>query len=251
MTQPPDLVASIALGVFAVVVMVAHRFAGTPANFDRVKRQGSTPFLHLGMMHAGYWLLQPVVKWCARSNISPAFLSWLSLVPAALAGVAAVGGHWGFVAWSLLISALLDVLDGAVARETRQHSVAGAVLDSVLDRYAETFFFAGALAYFDHRLGAQMTVLAALIGSFLVTYSTAKAEAVAVTPPRGWMKRSDRLSALIIGSGLTPIVQQWTGRPGPPFTSPILVALGIIAVLANLSAILRFAALAKEARPGA
>jgi CDP-diacylglycerol---glycerol-3-phosphate 3-phosphatidyltransferase len=248
MRVPLDLLASLALGIFAAVVLIAHRVAGAPDGFERVARQGSTPFLQLGMMHAGYWLLQPVVKSCARARMAPAFLSWLSLLPAAIAGVAAARGHWGFVAWSLLVSALLDVLDGAVARATGQSSVAGAVLDSVLDRYAETFFFAGALAFYDHHLAAQMIVLAALIGSFLVTYSTAKAEAVRVTPPRGWMKRSDRLSALIIGSGLTPIVQHWTTAAGTSLVSPILITLAIIAVLANVSAVMRFAALGRVAQ---
>ena len=49
----------------------------------------------------------------------------------------------------------------------------------------------------------------ALFGSLLITYSTAKAEALRITPPRGTMKRSDRITVLVTGAALTPLAQQW------------------------------------------
>lgn len=245
MGASPDLIASLALAVFTVVILMAHRLAGAPTGFERVVKQGATPFLRPGMMDAGYWMLQPAIRACARNEIPAAAISWFSLVPAVVAGIAAGFGHWGFVAWSLLASALLDVMDGAVARAVHTSSKSGSVLDSVLDRYAEAFFFFGALAFYRQNLSAQLVVLAAFLGSFLIAYSTAKAEAIQVTPPRGWMKRSDRISTLTIGTGLAPLVEQWSGHARSPLAWPVLVTLGVIAVLANVSAVQRFIAIAR------
>lgn len=243
-----DLVASCALGGFIVAVLAAHRLARGPRHYDRVAQQGGTVVLGTGVMNAGYWLLQPAVRACVRAGVSPAALSWFSLGPAAFAGLAAAWGHWGFAAWGLLASALLDVLDGAVARAAQRASAGGAILDSVLDRYAEFFFFAGMLVAYRGLLPVQLLVLTALFGSFLITYSTAKAEALRLTPPRGCMKRSDRLALLTVGALLAPVSQRWWEPAGTWPAWPVLAAVGLIAVLANGSAVARFAALSREAR---
>lgn len=247
MELPLDLWASFGMGVFSVGILVGHRLAGAPQSYRRVVQQGATFFLSFNLMHAGYWMLQPAIQRCTRSGLSPAVISWFSLIPAVGAAATAATGHWGAAAWCLLASALLDVLDGAVARATGHASPAGALLDSVLDRYAEFIFFAGAFIYYAPNLAAQLIVLAAIQGSFLVTYSSAKAEALGLTPPRGSMKRSDRLAVLIVGAVCTPLSLHWFESPSAPMAWPALVGLTIIAVVANVSAIRRFVALAREA----
>lgn len=246
MSGSADLLAAGGLVVFCVTVLAAHAGLGRKReSFARVEQQGGSFILGRGLMNAGYWMLQPAVRLCAAAGVSPAALSWFSLVPAAFAGGAVALGHWGWAAWGLFASALLDVLDGAVARATGRASAPGAILDSVLDRYAEFFFFAGALFYYRAIPPAQLLVLTALFGSFLITYSTAKAEALKLTPPRGCMKRSDRLALLVVGALLTPAAQRWLETPGSWPAWPALGAIGAIAVLANLSAIARFVALAR------
>lgn len=236
------------MGACCVALLLVHRLAGAPSRYRRVLQQGGTFFLGLNLMHAGYWMLQPLIRRCASRGVSPSVVSWLSLLPATAAAVSAALGHWGFAAWALLVSALMDVMDGAIARETGKSSAAGAVLDSVLDRYAEAVVFGGFFVFYQDDLPAQLVLLAALIGSFLVTYSTAKAEALAITPPRGSMKRSDRLALLVVGTALAPLSQFWFEPAADPFAWPVLGATSLIAVLANLSAIHRFTVLAREAR---
>jgi CDP-diacylglycerol--glycerol-3-phosphate 3-phosphatidyltransferase len=249
MSWPADLLAACALVFLCAGVVAVRALARGRTDFPRVEQQGGSVILGSGLMHTGYWLLQPAVRLCAGAGLSPAALSWLSLVPAAFAGVAVARGHWGFAAWGLFSSALLDVLDGAVARAAKCASIRGAILDSVLDRYAEYFFFAGALYHYRALPVVQALVLAALFGSMMITYSTAKAEALRLTPPRGAMKRSDRLALLIAGAGLAPFSQRWLEAPGTWPAWPALGAIATIAVLANLSAIVRFAALSRQAAP--
>ena len=238
-----DLVASMALGGFCLIVVGLHRAGVGQRGFDRVQRQGGTLFLNKVVMEAGYALLQPAVRWCQRKSVSPAWLSWLSLIPAVLAAAAGAQGFWGLAAWALLASALLDVLDGAVARHTDRVSTGGAILDSVLDRYVEFLCFGGVLWFYRGSAFMALLVLSALLGSFMITYSTAKAEALRLTPPRGMMKRSDRLAVLIMGAGLTPISQMWWEPAGGAAAWPLAVAVGLIAILSNVSAITRFRAL--------
>ncbi len=254
MSWPADLWASVVWGGLCLAALIGPRLLGGRASqrHDRVTQQGGSVFLGLGLMHAGYSLLQPVVRWSVRRGLSPAAISWASLVPAAGAGVFAAWGHWGWATWGLFLSALLDVLDGAVARATQNTSAGGAILDSVLDRYAEFFFFAGVLVFYRDSLLMQALVLAALFGSLMITYSTAKAEALRLIPPRGTMKRSDRITLLVVGAALTPVSQYWWESPVPGGMAawPMAVALGMIAVLANVSAVRRFIALSRGADHG-
>jgi CDP-diacylglycerol---glycerol-3-phosphate 3-phosphatidyltransferase len=116
------------------------------------------------------------------------------------------------------------------------------VLDSALDRYVEFFFMMGVIYFYRGEIGVQLIALVTLFGSFMVTYSTAKAEAMQVTPPRGWMKRAERLVWLIGGATLAstlPLV----GQSGRPLFVAVLV---IIAIVTNLSAIIRLQALARS-----
>jgi phosphatidylglycerophosphate synthase len=232
----------------SVVLLASYRLVGRSARFARVTQQGGTFFLDLNFMHAGYWMLQPAVRCCTRFGITPFWVSWFSLVPAIAAGTAAATGHWGIAAWLLLAAALLDVMDGAVARANGNPSPAGAVLDSVLDRYAEFIFFAGLFAYYRAVPVAALLVFTAFFGSFLVTYSSAKAEALRLSPPRGSMKRSDRLAVLIVGTAAAPLYHAWFEPAHDRYAWPVLAAVTIIAVFANVSAIQRFTALAREAR---
>lgn len=248
MRLPIDVVASLVMAVSCLILLGTHRWLNASRRYRRVMEQGSTFFLGLNLMNAGYAMLQPLVRWCVREGVTPAAVTWSSLLPAAGAALGVATGHWGIAAWCLLASALSDVLDGAVARETGHMSAAGAVLDSVLDRYAEFIFFGGLFIWYRDNLAAQLVVLGAVFGSFLITYSSAKAEALRATPPRGPMKRSDRLALLVVACAVTPLLDFWLQPAESRFAWPVLVAVAAIAVLANLSAVQRFVTLARSVR---
>jgi|HubBroStandDraft_6_1064221.scaffolds.fasta_scaffold182767_4 phosphatidylglycerophosphate synthase len=123
-------------------------------------------------------------------------------------------------------------------------SDAGEVLDAAVDRYAEFFFLAGLCIYYRHHVWAMLLVQAALLGSMLMSYSQAKAEAMDVSIPRAWMRRPERAAYLGSGAFLSPIVTQWF-EPGQPMPSHylLLFAVTLVAVFANGAAIRRFRAL--------
>jgi hypothetical protein len=97
----------------------------------------------------------------------------------------------------------------------------------------------------------QALALLALLGSFMVSYSTTKAEALQVEVPKGSMRRPERAVYLILGASLSALSIAWV-EPPREFSSalayPMIVALGLVALLANISAIGRFRCIARAIR---
>lgn len=221
------------------------------AHFDRVDRQGGSPLLGKGVMEGAYWFLQPVGKLLAFCHVTPNQISWASLVFGILAGACLAFGHFGFAAAFATISALLDSLDGMVARMTGVASDAGEVLDAAADRYVEFFFLGGLAVYYREIPSLLIMTLIALMGSFMVSYSTAKAEALRVDPPKGSMRRPERAVYLILGAVLSPVTipmfeQERTW--GIAIGHPMVFAVAMVGCLSNMSAIERLYAIAKAIR---
>lgn len=230
----PDALAGLALPA-TTLALLAVACLGPAQSHARVTREGGTIFLGERLMQRAYRWIDLLAQVSVRLGLRADTVTWLSLLLGLVAGVCAATGSLGFAAWALSLSGLCDGLDGAIARRSGTASPAGAVLDSALDRYVEFFFCAGILVLFSGQTAVQLLVLVALFGGFMVTYSTAKAEALRITPPRGWMKRPERLVWLVGGATLSA----FTAPPHPP----LLVALAVIALFAHLSAALRLRAL--------
>ncbi len=138
-----------------------------------------------------------------------------------------------------------------VARLTGRSSDAGEVLDATVDRYVEAFFCAGLVIYYSSVPVLQVLALFAMMGSYMVSYSSAKAEALHVDPPKGSMRRPERALYMTLGAVLSPIsITLFEESRYTPIAVgyPMVAALGLIAVMANASAIERMWAIAKEMR---
>ncbi len=158
------------------------------------------------------------------------------------AGILFACGHFGVAALLFVIASLGDALDGLVARTTRTESAAGALLDACVDRYGEFFAFGG-LALFFRSSGPLLTlILLALAGSFMVSYGSTKAEGLGVMVPGGIMRRAERATCLGVGATLAPLagaLSQKLGGPPRADEVPVVLAVAVIGILANLSAVRR------------
>jgi CDP-diacylglycerol--glycerol-3-phosphate 3-phosphatidyltransferase len=173
------------------------------------------------------------------------------------AAAAIATGHFGIGAALAWTAAAGDALDGLVARRTGTTSAAGALFDASVDRYQE-FCVTGALALaFRERPAVLVLSLGALVGSFMVSYGSAKAEALRIVPPRGVMRRAER--AVVLGAGLlfgpiasavAPALGLSARAAGALADAPIVAALAIVAFAANASAIRRLARVAAAADRG-
>lgn len=219
--------------------------------YARVEKQGGSSLLSRDLMDAAYWFFQPLGRLLVLCRVTPNQISWVSLLLGLVAGVCLVFGHFGSAAAFAALSAVLDALDGLVARETGLASDAGEVLDATVDRYVE-FFFLGGLAIYYREIPALLALsLLALVGSFMVSYSTAKAEALRIDPPKGNMRRPERAVYLTLGAALSPVTipifEQVRDTP-VPVGHPMVLALSLVAVMSNASALERLWFIARAIR---
>jgi len=217
---------------------------GAP-HFARVERNGTSPLLGQSAMEMAYLALAPLGNALVRWRVTANAVTTSSLVFGLGAGVALAVGHFGVAGALSALCAFADALDGYVARETGTASDAGETYDAAVDRYVEFFFFGGVLF---HEGGSTLwvgLVLAALIGSFMVSYGTAKAEALRVEAPRGAMRRTERAAYLTFAAIATP----FTAAVLPPAyaEAPMALALGLVGIVGNVSAAHRFFKIAELA----
>ncbi|KCZ73027.1 phosphatidylglycerophosphate synthase [Candidatus Methanoperedens nitroreducens] len=108
----------------------------------------------------------------------------------------------------LLLSGFFDILDGAVARENNRITRFGGFLDSVCDRFADTAVILGAM------YGGLTTIspfpgwsvgAMAIVGSLMVSYTRARAEAAGASAAVGIGERAVRMAIIIIGAFLNMV----------------------------------------------
>lgn len=106
---------------------------------------------------------------------------------------------WG--ACALVVAAFFDVLDGAVARGTGRTTRFGGFFDSVLDRYTDMSVMGGILfVYVRHNdIGYAIAAFIATIGTALIPYARARAEAASISCKTGLLERPERTFLLILG----------------------------------------------------
>ncbi len=248
-----DLKISIATtGLFvALSIAYAVRWALVGrVHHKRTDADGGSLFLNKPTMEMVYWILDPLIDFIAALHITPNQVTLASLVPAAGAGVALGFGWFGLAGTLAILAAFGDIIDGLLARKTGLSSDAGEVVDAAVDRYGELFFFGGLVYYYRGHDQVLFIVLAALAGSFMISYATAKAEAMRVEAPRGAMRRGERAAYLLTGSTLTPICSTlFAGSPSLALRElPIIFSLTIVAVVANISVLQRLSAVAAALR---
>jgi len=99
------------------------------------------------------------------------------------------------------LAGLIDTLDGALARDTGQDSQFGAFLDSVSDRYSEGTVLFGLFMWY-LGTGARLElalIFIALLGSVMVSYSRARAEALGFECRVGLLTRLERVGLIVVG----------------------------------------------------
>jgi CDP-diacylglycerol--glycerol-3-phosphate 3-phosphatidyltransferase len=213
------------------------------ARSARADQHGGSVFVSKHVVELCQWTLTPWATVLARLGATPDAVTWFSLVSGITAGLALAFGWFGLAALLGTLSAFCDTIDGILARQLGVGSEAGETLDAVVDRYAEGAFFGGLIVYY--RTSFVMTSLSvlALLGAFMVSYTTVKAEAQGVEPPRGSMRRGERALYLLIGASFVPCFREYLPAAWPIYLrdAPIMLVIVLIALVANVSSLRRTA----------
>jgi archaetidylinositol phosphate synthase len=173
-------------------------------------------------------LMEPVARAFARAGFSPNSLTLIGLLVGSIAALFFAKGEPRLAGLTLLACGVFDVIDGAVARLTGRETAFGGVLDSVIDRYVDFAIFIGiTYGIFSEelwRLPSWAWCTLALTGSFMVSYTRARAEAAG----------SGKLNVGIAERGERMLILAFGGLLG--YT---LFAVALVAILAHITAIHR------------
>ena len=169
-------------------------------------------------------ILDPIVNIALALHITANMVTVLGLVIVVVAALLIGSGSLVAGALILMGGSLLDAVDGALARATGGGTPFGGFLDSTLDRAGEAIVYLAVAAYYLQGSAPTWPVLAAFValaGSFMVSYSRARAEGIGVSAAVGIAPRTERLVLIIAGLGLAGL------GIGPA----LIAALWIIAAL--------------------
>ncbi len=151
--------------------------------------------------------LAPVVDLLVRKGVSPNAITTFGTVATIIGGGFYARGHIMLAGWIVGLSAICDLMDGAVARKSGRSSAFGAFYDSTLDRVADGAVLGG-LALFFARNGVHHAIpdymstpmvsvlLLGILGSFLTSYTRARAEGLGIDAQVGMLPRPDRIILL-------------------------------------------------------
>ncbi len=192
-------------------------------------------------------VVEPLGNLFARLGVHPNILSFAGLVLSVVAGLIYSTGNFLLGGCMVILSGTCDVLDGLLARKTGKVSKFGAFFDSTLDRFGEVVIFAGIAWYFAGGESflpmispspdtggspwAVVFIILAIAGSFMVSYTRARAEGLGVECKVGLMQRPERITLLILGSLLG----------GIPVVGNLImeITLFLLAISANITAVHR------------
>ncbi len=175
------------------------------------------------------WIAAPlgqIAVWLEKTGISPNALTLIGFfLTVAVAAVLATGQLlWGGLL--LIFAALFDTLDGALARHAGKTTIFGAFLDSVMDRFSESVTLVALIWYYSGQADGRTPVIllaVTIVGSLMVSYTRARAEAVNIECKEGFFQRTERIIVLILG-----LVTGW-----------MLPVLWILAIFTNFTAVQR------------
>jgi CDP-diacylglycerol---glycerol-3-phosphate 3-phosphatidyltransferase len=169
----------------------------------------------------------------ARAGLTADMLTLFGLLLHVGAVPLVLTGNFVWAAVVIIVAAVCDALDGAVARAGVGPTRAGAFLDSTTDRISE-LLVGGALAVYMGGRGEWWTTFATLVflgASQLVSYARARAEALGVECKVGLMSRPERVVVLLFGL----VFSGW--HLGG--TSLLVYVIWVLAVLTSLTVVQR------------
>lgn len=158
--------------------------------------------------------IDPVVGFLARNNVSPNSITTVGTVLTIVAGIVYGTGHIMTAGWIMASTAFFDVLDGEVARRSGRSTVFGAFYDSTLDRVADGALLGGLTVFYatnavHHNTYMVVVCLICIVGTFIISYTRARAEALGIDAKVGMMQRPERIILLSLPQALFGLF--WNG----------------------------------------
>ena len=179
--------------------------------------------------------ISPVIDLLHKINITPNALTIAGILFIAVGSYFLYRENFILAGIFILVGNLCDALDGSLARKHNQTSKFGAFLDSVVDRISDFLpLIAVAYLFKDNEL-LFFTSLLAIVSSFLVSYTRARAEGLGIECNVGFFERPER-SIILIASIFLGILD---------------IGVAVIALGATVTAVQRILCVYKKTLPEA
>lgn len=178
--------------------------------------------------------VRPIGALLRKTGMSPDHLTVLGVV-ISIGAAFAIGTGRLYLGFALvLLAAIPDLLDGALAKASNQVSQRGAFFDSVIDRLTDGIIFAGLAYYYMNGSSPRLGMIPfGILGfSLIISYQRAKAESLGLDAKGGLMERAERILLLELGLLIHPI---------------LIPILWIMLVLCAVTAVQRFVKVWKQA----
>ena len=178
--------------------------------------------------------VKPLGNALRRTGLTPDHLTVLGLLVGIGAAVAIGSGRLLLGLFLVVLAALPDLLDGALAKASESSSQRGAFFDSTVDRVTDAFLLGGIAWYLASEESPHMALLpfAVMAVSSIISYERAKAESLGIEAKGGLMERAERIIAICFGL-LFPVL--------------LVPILWVMLVLTSITAIQRFVKVWKQA----
>jgi CDP-diacylglycerol--glycerol-3-phosphate 3-phosphatidyltransferase len=178
--------------------------------------------------------VKPMGESLRKVGVTPDVLTVAGLLLAVAAGISVGAGELRLGLLLVILAALPDLLDGAVAKAGNTASQRGAFFDSVIDRVTDALLLGGVAWYLASNDSAHMSVLpfAVMAVSATISYERAKAESLGLQAKGGLMERAERIILLCLGL---------------LFDNLLVPILWIMLVLTSITAVQRFIKVWKQA----
>jgi phosphatidylglycerophosphate synthase len=142
------------------------------------------------------------LKHISGEHTNPNFFTLLGFFATLVASFLILKGFWILAGLAIILSGLFDLFDGVAARKLGKVTAFGGFFDSVLDRYSDLLLLLALLIDGLRKGDSGLVVLTsfASMGTVLIPYVRAKAEALQVPCAVGLMERAERIILLSIGT---------------------------------------------------
>ncbi|MBI4882537.1 MAG: CDP-alcohol phosphatidyltransferase family protein [Actinobacteria bacterium] len=152
--------------------------------------------------------VKPIGNGLRRTGLTPDHLTVVGLLVAVGAAVAIGFGQLKLGLLLVILAALPDLLDGALAKASNTSSQRGAFFDSTIDRFADALLFGGVAWHFGSTESRHLAMLpfAIMALSSVISYMRAKAESLGLDAKGGLMERAERIIALCLGLLFEPLL---------------------------------------------
>jgi CDP-diacylglycerol--glycerol-3-phosphate 3-phosphatidyltransferase len=179
-------------------------------------------------------VVRPIGTGLRRTGLTPDHLTVVGLLVGVAAAIAIGSGRLRLGLVLVILAAVPDLLDGALAKATDAASQRGAFFDSTIDRITDALLMGGIAWYFASTESPHMTLLPFAVAavSSLISYQRAKAESLGIDAKGGLMERAERIIAICVGL---------------LFDVLLIPILWIMLVLTSITAIQRFVKVWRQA----